>query len=228
MPSSDMAQWPQSGLAGNAANCGKDCLAVTYQSRIKNTPLGAMYGEKKDISKFRPNGCSAWMYLNEELRETKKTTPRAVEVVNLGFASDLNTSAYKVDDVKRTGQILTSNQLEFDEIFFPFWKEEIVEKLMDVDEEIDIRFKASAPIQRLVYNPAMRLVTFKRVSMGLNRHLIHQSPTEPNAMAFLSIDQKTLFGNLMATTPVHQRAMMAVGSPSPTKGKGLWETIDRE
>jgi hypothetical protein len=74
------------------------------------------------------------MYLNKELREKGKTAPRAVEVVNLGFASDLNTSAYKML-VKATGQpeILTSSQLEFNENFFPFRKEEIVDKLWDVD-----------------------------------------------------------------------------------------------
>ncbi len=36
-------------------------------------------------------------------------------MVNLGFASDLNTSAYKVPLIKASGQILTSNQLEFEE-----------------------------------------------------------------------------------------------------------------
>ncbi len=52
-----------------------------------------VYGEMKDVSKFRPFGCRAWMYLKKDRREKGKTAPRAVEVVNLGFASDLNTSA---------------------------------------------------------------------------------------------------------------------------------------
>jgi hypothetical protein len=53
-----------------------------------------------------PVGCRVWreegcieiptLRLNKERREKGKTAPRAVEVVNLGFASDLNTSAYKV------------------------------------------------------------------------------------------------------------------------------------
>ncbi len=51
------------------------------------------------------------MYLNKERHEKVKTAPRAVEVVNFGFASDLNTSAYKVF-VKATMHILTSNQLD--------------------------------------------------------------------------------------------------------------------
>jgi hypothetical protein len=127
---------------------------------------------------------------------------------------------------KATGQILTSNQLELDENFFLFRREEIVDKLLDEDEEINILFKASTPIRWLTYDPNMRLGTFKRVSMGSDRHLILQSPTEPTRTAFLSIDQETFFTNLMATTTVHQKAMMAMGPASLTKVKGLPDTID--
>jgi hypothetical protein len=103
-------------------------------------------------------------------------------------------------------------------------REEIVDKLLDVDEEIDILFKALTAIRWLSYDPNMLLGTFKRVSMGSDRHLTLQSPTEPNA--FLSIDQETFFANLMATTTVHQKAMTAVGPASLTKVKGLPDTID--
>ncbi len=113
----------QSGLRGKywfcAATYGKDCQNVTCKERIKNTPWGLLYGGKKDVSKFRPFGFRAWMHLNKEQREKGKTAPRAVEVVNLGFATDLNTSAYKVL-IRATGQVMTTNQLDFDESFFPF------------------------------------------------------------------------------------------------------------
>jgi hypothetical protein len=42
------------------------------------------------------------MFLNKERREKGKTAPRAVEAINLGFASNLNTSAYKVL-IEKTG-----------------------------------------------------------------------------------------------------------------------------
>ena len=58
------------------------------------------------------------MFLNKDRHEKGRTAPRAVEVINLGFVSDLNTSSYKVV-VEKTGHILTSNKLEFDEVFFP-------------------------------------------------------------------------------------------------------------
>ncbi len=70
----------------------------------------------------------------------------------------------------------------------------------------------------------MCLGTFKRVKMGSDRHLILQSPTEPNA--YLNIEQETFFANLMATTSVHQKAMMAVEPLSLTRAKGLPDYID--
>jgi hypothetical protein len=82
-----------------------------------------------------------------------KTAPRAVEVINLGFASDLNTSSYKVV-VEKTGQILASNQLEFDEEFFPYRKEELIASLADTDNGIDIVYKASAPIRWMDHDPS--------------------------------------------------------------------------
>jgi hypothetical protein len=42
---------------------------------------------KKDILKFRPK---AHVHLNKERREEGKHTPRAVEAIHLGFASDCN------------------------------------------------------------------------------------------------------------------------------------------
>ena len=220
----------ESGLAGKywfcAATCGKDCRNATYMERIKNTPWGLMFGEKRDVSKFRPFGCRAWMFLNKERREKGKTAPRAVEVINLGFASDLNTSAYKVL-VEKTGQILSSNQLEFDEGFFPYRKEELIAKLAEMDDEIDILYKASAPIRWIDYDPSLRLGTFKKVDMGSDRHLILQSPSDPNA--YLKVDQETFFKNLLATTSVHEKALMVatpLDSASLSKVKGLPDSID--
>ena len=220
----------ESGLGSKfwfcAATCGKDCRNATYKERIKNTPWGLLYGEKKDVSKFRPFGCRAWMFLNKERREKGKTAPRAVEVINLGFASDLNTSAYKVL-VEKTGQILTSNQLEFDENFFPRRKEELISKLDEGDSEIDILYKASAPIRWLNYSPDLQLATFKKVNMGSERNLILQSPHDPNA--YLKIDQDTFFRNLLATATEHEKARMAVGTLDcgiQTRIRGLPDSID--
>jgi hypothetical protein len=43
---------------------------------------------KKDVPKFRPCGCKAYVHLNKERREKGKHTTQAVEAIHLGFASD--------------------------------------------------------------------------------------------------------------------------------------------
>ena len=165
------------------------------------------------------------MHLNKERREKGKTAPRAVEVVNLGFATDLNTSAYKVF-IRATGQVMTTNQLDFDESFFPFRKEELIKQLDEGDDEIDILFKLSSPITWLKYDPSMNLSKFKKMHMGSGRILILRSPTDENA--YLRIDQETFFKNLLVNTTVYEKAMMAVGPHHKgyqTRIKGLPDSI---
>ncbi len=59
------------------------------------------------------------MHLNKERRVkgTQRHAPKAVEAVNLGFATDCNTSGYKFY-IEETGKILISNQVKFDENSF--------------------------------------------------------------------------------------------------------------
>jgi hypothetical protein len=72
----------------------------------------------------------------------------------------------------------------------------------------------------------MELGKFKKVNMDLDRHVILHSPIESNA--YLKIDQETFFKNLLATTSVYQKAMIAVGlldQGSLTRIKGLPDSI---
>ena len=62
------------------------------------------------------------MYLNKDRREKGKTAPRTVEVINLGFATDYNTSSYVVYD-PALDKLRTTNQLTFDEGFYPYRKD---------------------------------------------------------------------------------------------------------
>ena len=57
------------------------------------------------------------MHLNKERRAKGRGAPRAVEVINLGLATDCNTSGYKLL-VEETGKALISNEVRFDESFF--------------------------------------------------------------------------------------------------------------
>ena len=96
------------------------------------------------------------------------------------------------------------------------------------DNEIDILYKASPPIRWLNYSPELQLATFKKINMGSERHLILQSPHDPNAYR-KKIDQDTFFRNLLATATEREKARLAVGPLDcgrQTRIKGLPDSID--
>ena len=133
------------------------------------------------------------MFLNKERHEKGKTAPRAIEAIKLGFASDLKTRPCQV--IEKTGQILTSDQLQFYEIFSPYWKEELISRLDDRENEIDILCKASALIQWLSYSLDLQLATFKKVNMGSDCLLILQSPNDHNASPMAGPSQADCTGS---------------------------------
>ena len=220
----------ESGMVGKfwfkAATNGKNCRNVTYKRRINSTPYRELYGKEMDLSRFRPFGCLAFMHLNKDRREKGKTAPRAVQVINLGFATDTNTSAYVVYN-PATDKLLTTNQLVFDESFFPYRKESLIKQLDEVDNEIDILFKESSPITWLTYDPKESLMKYTKVHVGSGSDIILRSPVDENA--YLKIDRSEYFKNLLATTSMHEKARMISASPCETpatKVKGLPNSIN--
>ncbi len=65
------------------------------------------------------------MHLSEARREKGNSAQSAVKGVNLGFMSDSNMSAYKLY-IPSTRQIIVTNQVVFDESFFPYRKENLI------------------------------------------------------------------------------------------------------
>ena len=63
----------ESGLGGPlwfyATTHGMNCRNATFKKRIGTPPHEKLYGIKKDVSKFRPFGCRAYMHLNKDRRE---------------------------------------------------------------------------------------------------------------------------------------------------------------
>ena len=119
----------ESGLGGqywfSAMMAAKDARNATYKERIGTTPWMLMHGTKRDVSKFRAFGCRAYVYLNEERRERGKHVVRAIEAINLGFATDHNMSAYKFW-IPAKRKLMLCNQGKFDELLFPYRKQEII------------------------------------------------------------------------------------------------------
>jgi hypothetical protein len=89
--------------------------------------------EKKFVSKFRPFGCRALMNLNKYRRNKAETALRAVKMMKLCSASDLNTSYTIVCNLKvlvsATGQGITCSQLNLNEGFFPYRNEVLIKQL---------------------------------------------------------------------------------------------------
>ena len=75
---------------------GVNCRNAAYKKleRLGTPPHEKVYGPKKDVSKLRPFGCRVYMHLKKR-REKGRHTPRGMEAINLGFATDLNTIGYK-------------------------------------------------------------------------------------------------------------------------------------
>ncbi len=69
------------------------------------------------------------MYLNEERRGKGINIPRAVEAINLGFATNHNTSGYKLC-VPTTRRIVISNQVRFGDFRFPYRKQAVIDRNM--------------------------------------------------------------------------------------------------
>jgi hypothetical protein len=82
----------ESGLGGQfwfkAAMAGNDALNEVYKEHIKTSPHQAMYGEPKDVSRFRAFRCKVFVYLNKDSRENGKHTARGVDAINLGLAQN--------------------------------------------------------------------------------------------------------------------------------------------
>jgi hypothetical protein len=95
-----------------------DARNATYHARIKTSLYKAIYDKMQNLSKFRALGCRAYMYLNDERRPPGKHVPRAREGINLGFATDCNTSGYMIY-FPDTGKTLISNQVRFNELEYP-------------------------------------------------------------------------------------------------------------
>jgi hypothetical protein len=163
----------KSGLGGRFLFCatqnGVICRNVTLKQSIGTTPFEKMYGMKKDVSKFRLFGCSAYMHLNKDRREKGRHAPKAVEAMSLGFANDCNTSGYKLY-IEGTGKVLISNQVKFNENLYPYQNSEMVSQHLNDITVVDVMSlqeimtgSSSRQRQRLISGDLKRYTLVDRV-----------------------------------------------------------------
>ncbi len=84
-------QMVESGTGMFGLRTAKDARNATYHEHIKTTPHMLVYGQPKNLSKFREFRCSAFMTLHKDRRGPGKNATKAFEGIDLGFATDSNT-----------------------------------------------------------------------------------------------------------------------------------------
>ena len=105
------------------------------------------------------------MHLNKELHEKDQHMPKAIQVIHLGFTSDLNTSGYKFL-VDGTGKILVSNQGKFDEDLFPYHNRKMIDNHIDNLMSVDNLTTEPEHYQFVQFGPDINLNKFEKICSG--------------------------------------------------------------
>jgi hypothetical protein len=120
-----------------------------------------------------------YIYLFEDRRGKGKHIPRAVEAINLGFATDHNMSAYKFY-VPSTRKMMLCNQAKFDELFFPYRTLEILERDKD-DHRTNILGRVPSGSKWVPYDKSIPSNLYDKVHYdSASDVLILRLTTEPN------------------------------------------------
>ena len=85
-----------------------------------------------------------------------------MEAIHLGLATDCNTIGYKLL-VEDTGKILISNQVRFDEMFFPRRNSQMIDDHLTNITEIDIVTLDRRGMKWISYDSLLDLNDFKKV-----------------------------------------------------------------
>ena len=227
----------ESGMGGqfwfSATMNGVNCRNATYKKRLGTTPHEKVYGTKKDVSKFRPFGCRVYMHLNKERREKGRHAPKGVEAINLGFATDCNTSGYKFY-IEGTRKIITSNQGKFDELVYPYRNRNMIDKHIDDLSNIDVLTLDQGGITWVNYSEDMDLNQNEKVhSGGSSDSYILRSKLDPQM--YMGIRREDFFKSLLHKRAdellVKARALVAgmeeeISPRGIARVKGLPEGID--
>ena len=132
-------------------------VIVSSITSIKGYNYGSLFADNNEgyrwlygIKTLDAIVAKRWMAKIAEPREGEDCTPHS--------ASDQPRVCYGLKHQLVCGvRRCTGNtyQLTFDELFCQYWKESLIKRLDNVEDEIDILFKASSPIKWLEYDPAV-------------------------------------------------------------------------
>ena len=105
------------------------------------------------------------MHLNKEWRAKGQGAQLVVEVIDLGLATDCNTSGYK-HLVEETGKVLISIEVRFNEPFFPRRNRQMRDDHLTNLTEIDVVSLDSGGMKWINYDSSVDLKDFEKVHSG--------------------------------------------------------------
>ena len=173
------------------------------------------------------------MHLNKERREKGRHAPRAVEAINLGFATDLNTSGYKFY-IEGTQKVITSNQGRFDEGMHPYRNQDMIDKNVGDLSNVDVLTLDQGGIEWIRYSADVDLNDFGEVhSGGSSDSYILRSKCNPQV--YMGVKREDFFKSLLSKRSdellVKARALVAriedeLSQPNDNRVKGLANVKD--
>ncbi len=133
------------------------------------------------------------MQLNKDRRET---CPETVAAINLGFATDCNTSGYKLL-IEGTSKVVISNQVKFDENLYPYRNRNIIEQNLSELAELDIVTRDNGDCEWIKFTPETNLNDFEKVhSGGSSDSYILRSIAKPKA--YMGVKREEFFQSLLS------------------------------
>jgi hypothetical protein len=130
----------------------------------------------------------------EERREKGKHTPRAVEAIHLGFASDCNMSVYKFY-IPSSGKCIVSNQAQFDEESFPYRNQDMIRGKLDEDNNLKILSVDKLPTRWIDFTLEINLDQYEKEYVGNGEHYILRSKTEQDV--YMKVSREAFFQSLL-------------------------------
>ncbi len=105
------------------------------------------------------------MHQNKEQLAKGRGKPQALEVINLGLATDCNTSGYKLL-IEKMGKILKSNQVRLDETFFQRRNRHMIDDQLSNITQIDVVSLDRGDMKWIKYNSSINLNDIENVHSG--------------------------------------------------------------
>jgi hypothetical protein len=109
------------------------------------------------------------MHLNKDRREKGRHAPKAVEVVNLGFATDCNTRGYNGQYNlynEETGKILILNQVKFHENLYPYRNRYMVSQHLHDITAVDVMSLDMGEYNWIYFTQKINLGEFEKIHSG--------------------------------------------------------------